>query len=449
MLTHLLNGLSAIGNLADLPGSSARDVLAGRNPFDQWASPLHDTNRTSGRDLLRHYGMAGEKDTWGNFLGGMAAETVLDPLNVISGKGVLNALRARRGAQSANAGIRSANATSLAQRARGYLPEEAVEHISPLLKTTEGTPKRMYHGTSKVFDKYDLSHDSSENLFGKGVYTTDSPQIASEYADKWGSWEVAKDAGDTLKQYAAHPSTAGNPALQGRLAKALDYVQRVEDPNQGMVLQYLHPAPDEVIDKVLTKTPQNVRMQYLNVQKPFDMEASHAVKSLPSIRGAKSLRSSLDDTAQINREALRDYVRFAKDKKSIQRSLTQEDSREISRLFAARHAPKSISGNRYARYLEDAAEHQGLYENGSEIIPKVLRKIGYDGIVHGGGKRMGNVAHNVAIAFDPSQVHQPYIAKRLASELPVPSAPLGLATGMAAHNVAARGLRPPRRRVAE
>lgn len=442
MLTHLLNGLSAIGNLADLPGSSARDVLAGRNPFDQWASPLRDTNRTSGRDLLRHYGMAGEKDTWGNFLGGMAAETVLDPLNVISGKGILNALRARRGAQSANAGIRSANATSLAQRARGYLPEEAVEHISPLLKTADGSPKRMYHGSPTVFDKYDLAKDSGDNLFGKGVYTTDSPKIASEYADKWGSWEVAKDASDTLKRYAASPVVANDSALKGRVAKAIDYVQRVEDPNHGTVLQYLHPAPPDIIDNVLTKTPQNVRMQYLNVRRPFEAERQYKTASLPGIKGKRSLYDKLLQEANDNRESVRDLTQHMRSLKSQGMGQNLLDKYDLLEAFRNRNVPKEIPGEQYLEYLHDTI-------GSPNAIPHALKKLGYDGIVHAGGKRVGTAGHNVAIAFDPSQVHQPYIAKRLASELPVPSSPLGLAAGVAAHNVAARGLRPPRRRVAE
>lgn len=75
-----LSGLSIIGNVLDLPSSSVRDVLAGQNPFDQWATPTRSLNRTTGRELLRTHGLIGQKDTYGNFFGGLGAEIALDPL---------------------------------------------------------------------------------------------------------------------------------------------------------------------------------------------------------------------------------------------------------------------------------------------------------------------------------------------------------------------------------
>lgn len=83
-----LGTVGAVGNLLDVPGSMVRDTLAGRNPFDQVISPFSDKNRTSGRDLARQYGMAGKKDTWGNFAGGLATEIATDPLTLL-GVGLL------------------------------------------------------------------------------------------------------------------------------------------------------------------------------------------------------------------------------------------------------------------------------------------------------------------------------------------------------------------------
>lgn len=73
----------AAGNALSLPGSSVVDVLAGKNPFDQWVTPFSDANRTSGRDLLRQYGMAGKKDTWGNFAAGLAVDIGTDPTTLL------------------------------------------------------------------------------------------------------------------------------------------------------------------------------------------------------------------------------------------------------------------------------------------------------------------------------------------------------------------------------
>src|SRR5690348_6783481 len=62
-----LSGLQKAGNLLDLPGSAVRDLLAGQNPVDQLLTPFSDTNRTSGRDLLRQYGLVGHRDTTANW----------------------------------------------------------------------------------------------------------------------------------------------------------------------------------------------------------------------------------------------------------------------------------------------------------------------------------------------------------------------------------------------
>jgi len=81
-----LSGLSAVGNVLDVPGSVVRDIMAGENPFDQllpwnWTS---DQGRISGRDLLRKYGLAGREDTYGNWWGGFATEVLTDPLTYLT-----------------------------------------------------------------------------------------------------------------------------------------------------------------------------------------------------------------------------------------------------------------------------------------------------------------------------------------------------------------------------
>lgn len=93
----------AVGNVLDLPGSSVRDVLAGKNPFDQWipGNWTSDENRISGRDLLRQHGMIGKKDTWGNFAGGLAAEIATDPFTLL-GAGLLG--KTAKGAAALKAG---------------------------------------------------------------------------------------------------------------------------------------------------------------------------------------------------------------------------------------------------------------------------------------------------------------------------------------------------------
>lgn len=81
----------AVGNGLDLIGSSVRDVIHSaqtgeyHSPFDQWLTPFSDENRTTGRDLLRHAGLADQQDTLGNFFGGVGVEMATDPLSFITG----------------------------------------------------------------------------------------------------------------------------------------------------------------------------------------------------------------------------------------------------------------------------------------------------------------------------------------------------------------------------
>lgn len=61
-----LGVVSSVGNALDLPGSIARDLLAGKGflSFDQLATPFTDENRTTGRELLNVWGLAPrEKET--------------------------------------------------------------------------------------------------------------------------------------------------------------------------------------------------------------------------------------------------------------------------------------------------------------------------------------------------------------------------------------------------
>ncbi len=85
-----LSGVAAAGNLLDLPGSMIRDVLGLHNPFDNLLNPFSSENRTSGRELLRQYGLVGQADSTANWWGGLAAEIATDPLTYASfGAGAL------------------------------------------------------------------------------------------------------------------------------------------------------------------------------------------------------------------------------------------------------------------------------------------------------------------------------------------------------------------------
>jgi len=96
-----LSGFGAVGNFLDLPGSTIRDIAAGENPLDQWLpwNWFRPEGRVTGRELNRKWGLAGRRDTWGNWFGGLGTEIALDPLTSLPFGMVLN--KAGRVAQSA------------------------------------------------------------------------------------------------------------------------------------------------------------------------------------------------------------------------------------------------------------------------------------------------------------------------------------------------------------
>lgn len=135
-----LSGLAAAGNALDLftGASSVRDVLAGENPLDQFASsPFSDENRVGGRELLERHGLL-KKNTPGLDLGdvgGFAAEVALDPGSWIGGLGTLKSL-GKGGSVLAKAGGDVANLsrvgrmTTTVRKAASKIAPEALQHAA-------------------------------------------------------------------------------------------------------------------------------------------------------------------------------------------------------------------------------------------------------------------------------------------------------------------------------
>lgn len=133
-MSVLFDILKGVGNAADLPGSSVRDIFARRNPFDQWMTPFGDQNRATGRDVLRTYGMAGEQDTGLNAAGGMATEMALDPLSWLGAGALFKALRgAGKAAGAVGTAGRAVQRTGLQQAlAKSARPATAMSIASPV-----------------------------------------------------------------------------------------------------------------------------------------------------------------------------------------------------------------------------------------------------------------------------------------------------------------------------
>lgn len=126
-----LGGLAAVGNLLDLPVSMVRDALAFRNPLDQLLSPFSDTGRTTGRDLLRQYGLVGKEDTWSNFIPGMAAEIALDPTTYIGFGALGKAAKAAKSTGMLDDAVKVARKKAVQQERESLLQSVAKQQPPP------------------------------------------------------------------------------------------------------------------------------------------------------------------------------------------------------------------------------------------------------------------------------------------------------------------------------
>lgn len=210
----LMELLGYAGNALDLPASSLRDLVTGNNPFDQWTTPFSSDNRTSGRDLLnpifganKETGMAGWLDDPMEGVAdvlGFGAEMVLDPLNAVSGAGVVRALKGRKAAKSANKVIAAENAANAGKY--GYvnakLAGQADELVNPITqqapqKLLGYTPERptVYHGGHDwsasatpenpygMFDVSRLKTGEGANAYGPGAYFAEAESTSERYRD--------------------------------------------------------------------------------------------------------------------------------------------------------------------------------------------------------------------------------------------------------------------------
>lgn len=164
------SGLAAAGWLLDTPGSFVRGLLAGK-PLSFLGT---SDERVTGRDLLRQYGMVGDKDTWGNFTGSLAAEIVLDPLTwmnplAILGKGALTQTgKAMKGSgllrnaaeaawEGTTAGAGRAPRMGIRRHLRELTPDQALAEIADPTARAEALARYQQQARRYGVDPADLT----------------------------------------------------------------------------------------------------------------------------------------------------------------------------------------------------------------------------------------------------------------------------------------------------
>ena len=270
-MSALLEALGVVGNVLDTPGAFLRTSLAGRNPFPGVLDP---SQRVGGRELLEGWGVL-SPNTEGFDAGdvaGFGAEVLLDPLNLV-GAGVATKLGlARHGAKVKNLAREQ-------MLAKGAMPAEVAAQT--MARDTAGNPARVYHGTPYVFDKFDMARANPEALYGPGIYTTESPTIGSEYAATMADELADRRAtlGDDLKDHLAELAARrgeGQPS-HWFTGQSEDVLQRRIEMLQEELAALPSPAP-------------NVRMHYLDVRNPLNMDVPVASDSIARIQGQNPAR---------------------------------------------------------------------------------------------------------------------------------------------------------------
>lgn len=290
-------------------------------------------------------------------------------------------------------------------------------------------PITMYHGSqSRPFSAFDSDYQDPHALYGPGFYFTADRSVAESYVSKeavriedrdqlrgwrWQSYVANKDEviravtrwyykgapepwpdEDTVRAALAK-ARVGN-ASYGEVFNALERGEPLDDSQQSRfygVLKKVEIAAKEVPgveqwrrDNPAPK-PGRVYEVYLNIRNPLDMDAR------------------MDES-----QAREFLTQFSME---IERFLDR--NRDTSEGEMARAAQRNVdlfwrlaSRDRDQVSMDDihrAFKSEFGFEDGRMMFTEIAKRMGYDGITHIGGGRMGGSHHHrVYIAFEPTQI---------------------------------------------
>lgn len=232
------DALGFVGDTLGRPGAAVRGLLAGRPdqllnllPGSETMGLIDPSSKVSGRDLLRNYGIAGQDDNWGNYLGGLAVEAATDPLTYAGGYLAKKGVGAITNAISDLRPAGSAATTSALRGARGAFPIATdVMPNGALSLNTERMLDRASRNAAKG-----IADDGSRiyNVVGGGGGTANSPAIPnvrslardlSSIPEYGGLYDKSRNAGAVM-------SGAGYPTLRHESIHGL--VDQVARGNAG------------------------------------------------------------------------------------------------------------------------------------------------------------------------------------------------------------------------
>ena len=280
------------------------------------------------------------------------------------------------------------------------LPEPTVNPLTSLppgikLRTIvvdkeTGLPKRVYHGTDKVYLDPKNEYIRKTNLYGPGHYFTEDREVADEYA--------------TAERYnSAHLTEAQNALLNKRGQLIMEQANAERYDGAGGSVEWAEldrelKAIEAEIEIAIPRQP-NTRANYLQIMNPVDMDSFELNPVLLALYEQAFGTPRFDKQGQ--------YTHFEK--------ATPDASFTNDTLY------------RYLTTPERPRDHgyEGEPAHTQEEITQILMATGYDGITHTGGSIMGDRAHKVWIAFDESQLVNGFdVQDRVLQKLRIPESPV-------------------------
>ena len=445
----LLDILSGIGNTLDVPGSMVRDALGGENPFDQLMAPWRSDNRLSGRDLARRWGMASNQDTWGNLAGGIGLELATDPMNLLAGAGLLR--RAFQGAKIAKAtrAVDAANDASMMLRAKGWMPEE-VAQLTKIQDPMAG--KWIVRDPPKptsIAPNLDVSFSTSSD-----IVPFKSRADAVKYAKQYGLRPPELVPPRPLRLYhetAAPPfephEFMPDPGTNNWLGKGTYFVKRPGE-SAGAYSQWdksktILPSDPEEAAKLVQAFQQKgqsaprTMMSFVDSRNPYTFEEPATLRDM--LMGARNLpEKPLWKQNEFVNSMMQKYGPFNWQAKATPEELATFEqlralppimSRKVARqeLLKKLRASQQMIGELPSATKGDIWAMLNANGKSPDEITDILRNAGYDAIQHDpravdtitdqmqrAGLRPPDIdSHSELVAFNPSQIYQPFIAPAL------------------------------------
>lgn len=274
-------------------------------------------------------------------------------------------------------------------------------------KDMRGNPIRLYHGTGLAgFDSFDISRLSEDSLYGRGIYLTDNRDIGSSYTTKEGGAAADVIRSPENKQAFLDWIRRGSPQFDEitsgprpkgweaqRYDMLLDVRRRLESDEPialkdiGAKLAYLDGAS---LIQSFNSFKVDAKFRQLASTEVHDLPHGPAVYLLYA-----SIQRPFDARVYIERRGGLDRLLDQMKKNP------SEFRYEINNMERAKAEDPAAFAAARDSWDSSVAQMVGV---GTRELPALLQRMGFDGIVHTGGKQFGGDSHTVYIAFQPDQV---------------------------------------------